>query len=346
MARSQKKNIIKLHYDKIIVVVVLLALLLSLVSLINRSSSQRKNEESFNVKLEALKPVYENAETLGSDLFSATLNALENPYVIGTGIVLVAAERAACIACGLPIKLDEKLCPFCNTKQPDGSVATDWDSDKDGMPDSWEKLHGLNPLDRLDASGDLDKDNFTNLEEFLAGTSPIDPKSRPPLIDFLKAEKIDAIRFPYVLKSKSSLGGGGYSFQLNEGASRTYFVEIGDEVNKSGFKAVSFTNTMAVVKTQGMPDRTKEVIVLKLVSGEDEVELVEGGGSVLNSFEVTLICEKERDAEPIIVKQKEDFTFDGEKYTVVRVLKNDKTEKGIVVIRNESTKREIRIPSL
>ncbi len=346
MARSQKKNIIKLHYDKIIVVVVLLALLLSLAFLIKLSSSQRTNEATFNMKLQALRPDYENAEGLGSDLFQATQAALEKPYTIGTASVLVAAERAACIACGLPIKLDEKICHFCNTQQPDGSVAADWDSDKDGMPDSWEKLYGLNPLDPLDASGDLDKDNFTNLEEFLAGTNPTDPKSRPPLIDFLKAQKINAIRFPYELKSKSSLGSGAYSFQINEGTSRTYFIKIGDEVNKSGYKAVSFTNTMVAVKTKGMADRMKEVIVLKLSNGEDEVELIEDGGPVWNSFEVTLICEKERGAEPIIVKQREAFTFDGEKYTMVRISKNDSSGDGIVVIRNESTQREIKIPKL
>lgn len=346
MARSQKRNIIKLYYDKIIVVVVLLVLLLSLAFLINLSNSQRNNEESFNSKLESLQPDYPNAETLNSTLYADTLSALEKPYSMGTGSVLVAAERVACVICGWPIKLDEKICPYCNAKQPDGVVDPNWDSDKDGLPDAWEKLYGLNPLDPLDASGDLDKDNFTNLEEYKAGTDPTDPKSRPPLIDFLKAEKIDAIRFPYALKSKSSIGGGGYSFQINEGASRTYFIKIGDEVNKSGYKAVSYTNKTVVVKTQGMPDRTKEVIVLKLANGDDEVELVEGGGPVWNSFEVTLICEKDRGAEPIIVKQKENFVFDGDTYTVVRISRGDSAGKGVVIVRNESTQREIRITGL
>ncbi len=346
MARSQKRNIIKLHYDKIIVVVVLLVLLLSLAFLINLSSSQRDNEESFNVKLENLKPDYANAKALEPELFQATLAALETPYLMGTGSVLVAAERMSCIACGWPIRLDEKICHFCNTKQPDGVVDPGWDSDKDGMPDTWEKLYGLNPLDALDAAGDVDKDNFTNLEEFSAKTSPVDSKSRPPLIDFLKAEKIDAIKFPYTLKSKSSLGGGGYSFQINEGASRTYFIKIGDEINKSGYKAVSYTNKLVVVKTNGMADKTVEKIVLKLTNGEDEVELLEGGEPVLNRFEVTLICEKDRGADPIVVKQKENFVFDGEKYTVVRISKGDGTEKGVVVVRNESTLQEIRITAL
>lgn len=346
MARSQRTNIIKLHYDKIIVVVVLLALLLSLACLISLSSSQRDNEASFDAKLESLKPDYETAASLDSELFDATLTALKKPFEMGTNSLLIAAERVSCIVCGWPIKIDDDICRYCNAKQPTGIVEAGWDSDKDGMSDSWEQQYSLNPLDPLDAAGDLDRDNFTNLEEKVAGTDPADPKSRPPLIEFLKADKIDAIQFPYALKSKSSIGGGAYSFQLNDRSGRTFFVKIGDEVNKSGYKAVSFTNKLVVVKTSGMADKTKDLAVLKLSNGQDEVELQETGGFVWNSFEVTLICEKDREAKPIVVKQREGFTFDGEQYTVVRISKGDSSGKGVVVVRNESTQREITVPGL
>jgi len=52
------------------------------------------------------------------------------------------------------------------------------DDDNDGMPDSWEIAHGLNPLVN-DAHLDKDGDGFTNLREYLAGTNPNDPKSVP-----------------------------------------------------------------------------------------------------------------------------------------------------------------------
>lgn len=41
------------------------------------------------------------------------------------------------------------------------------DSDNDGMPDSWEKTHHLNPKNAADASKDRDGDGYTNIEEFL-----------------------------------------------------------------------------------------------------------------------------------------------------------------------------------
>lgn len=45
------------------------------------------------------------------------------------------------------------------------------DTDGDGMPDGWEVTHGLDPR-RNDANEDKDFDFLSNLEEYLAGTSP------------------------------------------------------------------------------------------------------------------------------------------------------------------------------
>lgn len=41
------------------------------------------------------------------------------------------------------------------------------DSDHDGIPDDWEKAHGLNPNDPSDGNGDLNRDGYTNLEKYL-----------------------------------------------------------------------------------------------------------------------------------------------------------------------------------
>lgn len=49
------------------------------------------------------------------------------------------------------------------------------DFDGDGMPDDWEKAHGLNPNDPTDAIADLNGDGYTNIEDFING---LDPRSK------------------------------------------------------------------------------------------------------------------------------------------------------------------------
>jgi pectate lyase len=41
------------------------------------------------------------------------------------------------------------------------------DSDDDGMPDAWERRHGLDPHDAADGATDRNRDGYTNLEEYL-----------------------------------------------------------------------------------------------------------------------------------------------------------------------------------
>ncbi|MCD6383737.1 MAG: right-handed parallel beta-helix repeat-containing protein, partial [Thermoplasmata archaeon] len=49
------------------------------------------------------------------------------------------------------------------------------DYDEDGMPDVWERQHGLDPKDPSDAENDTDNDGLTNIQEYLNGTDPKNP---------------------------------------------------------------------------------------------------------------------------------------------------------------------------
>ena len=59
----------------------------------------------------------------------------------------------------------------------------DKDSDRDGMPDDWERSRGLNPSSGSDANRDRDGDGYTNIEEYLDSVvrrvSPAQSSRRP-----------------------------------------------------------------------------------------------------------------------------------------------------------------------
>lgn len=55
---------------------------------------------------------------------------------------------------------------------PSPTVGPETDSDADGMPDLWEKEHGLNPNDPKDAKSDIDVDKLVNLDEYKYKTDP------------------------------------------------------------------------------------------------------------------------------------------------------------------------------
>ncbi|CAM4172870.1 M4 family metallopeptidase [Pseudoalteromonas byunsanensis] len=61
---------------------------------------------------------------------------------------------------------------FIDNLNISGVESNSQDSDEDGMPDSWETTHGLDPNDASDAASDSDGDNLTNLEEYNNSTDP------------------------------------------------------------------------------------------------------------------------------------------------------------------------------
>jgi cell division protein FtsN len=68
----------------------------------------------------------------------------------------------------------------------DGDGTPDYqddDDDGDGMPDTWELQYSLDPLDASDATVDSDRDDFTNLEEYLGddGLPGGDDSSNPKI---------------------------------------------------------------------------------------------------------------------------------------------------------------------
>jgi len=122
-----------------------------------------------------------------------------------------------------------------NLVEPKASEALD--TDNDGMPDEWETQYGLDPNDSTDAQKDLDRDSYSNLDEYAGGSDPKDSNSFPGA---LKLRVLNIYRkgilvnfFGYI-----NLPDGSFQMQINWGK-RTSFLKVGQSIR--GFKIIDFS---------------------------------------------------------------------------------------------------------
>ncbi|MCC6154559.1 MAG: SUMF1/EgtB/PvdO family nonheme iron enzyme [Candidatus Hydrogenedentes bacterium] len=71
------------------------------------------------------------------------------------------------------------------------------DADNDGMPDDWETKYNLNATQASAPDSDVDKDGYTDLEEFLNETNPREPEKSctvdAPFFRFLQTRAIELV---------------------------------------------------------------------------------------------------------------------------------------------------------
>ena len=98
---------------------------------------------------------------------------------------------------------------------PTPPIAGGGDTDGDGMPDSWEQMHGL-IVGVNDAGSDADGDGMTNLQEYLAGTDPQSVASRLTVAISLTPANSARLQFAassnvsYTLQHRVSVGAGAW----------------------------------------------------------------------------------------------------------------------------------------
>ncbi len=237
MSMRRMGSWLKRTYDRIIASVVLLALFVSLILLAVYAQLLKGRQEAFDNELKGLVPKHADAQPVDISRFTSGHQTLNEPMQIGewTLRLLTPELRVSCVNCERPIPYAATNCSFCKTLQPESTP--DVDKDDDGMFDTWETEHGLNPLDPEDANTDADRDGFSNKDEYLFKTDPQAPASHPSALAKVTVETITPIPFDLIFKSISRVAGKAlYQINLRKDG-RTYFAAVGDAVE--GFKIVA-----------------------------------------------------------------------------------------------------------
>ncbi len=110
-------------------------------------------------------------------------------------------------------------------------------------------------------SRDFDQDGFTVLEEFLAGTNPVDPESHPPF--WLKIRMKQYNEIPFRIQFTSRSGETIFVETLDVANSPTQFLRVEDDVQGTNYRVKEL-----MVKTEPHPDLGFDVDVSEVVFEE------------------------------------------------------------------------------
>jgi len=133
-------------------------------------------------------------------------NSLRRLVLVGVSLVLVSGcQKKEAPAAQVAQEAESKLPPQEQvTPAPVAASANISQADKDAY-EAWFKKYHLDLNDPAMLDADPDGDGFSNREEFLANTDPLDPNSHPPYppdpARFLRVKEYNEARLPLTLES-------------------------------------------------------------------------------------------------------------------------------------------------
>ena len=153
------------------------------------------------------------------------------------------------------------LTPEQIAKLAAGAKPTDLviDTDKDGIPDDWEKQYGYNPNDAADAKSDFDKDGFDNLAEYTAGTDPKD-LTPPTLVGAAASASGTTLTITFSEKVDPVTAGNVANYSVSPALAVTAAVVKGNTVTLTTAKQ-TLDGTEYTVSVSNVQDLSKKTIV-------------------------------------------------------------------------------------
>ncbi len=133
------------------------------------------------------------------------------------------------------------------------------DTDKDGIPDDWEKQYGYNPNDAADAKSDFDKDGFDNLAEYNAGTDPKD-LTPPTLVSAAAAASGTTFTIVFSEKVDAVTAGATANYAITPALAVTGVAVKGNTVTLTTAKQ-NLNGTEYTIAVSNVQDLSKQTIV-------------------------------------------------------------------------------------
>jgi hypothetical protein len=141
------------------------------------------------------------------------------------------------------------------------------------VPNEWFLKNGLETaiLESDALTQDPDKDGFSNLDEYLGKTDPLNPQSHPSYLTKLRLKKF--VKVPFRLKFEAYDEG---SFQINTVDVRqpTQFVKLGELIAGTKYKAIKFEKKSVLNPNTGVDRDVSELTVEHTESGLQVVLVV------------------------------------------------------------------------
>lgn len=365
IAGGTKKNFLAAHYEWIAIAVAVLALVgagLFAMGVFGDDPEACAEEAAsrYSRTVAAGETGVKTADLSDYTRVSALLDSKKVPHLTdidAAGSFLASAAHVFCGHCHRPMSSDAKVCPFCNkepivVEKPVEIV----DTDADGIPDEWEKLNGLDPNDPADASLDKDGDEFTNLEEFLAQTDPSDKNDHPDYFESLSLQlPLAETKLPFFFEKVMQIP-SGYRFYFRDPVAKNdygkrglqYTPLAGEEIGKTGYTVVSYTEKSETVKLQAAAGeqalaKTKDVSFATIERKSDKRRFdLRVGNSKLIAVDVQakLVYTRGESSKEFNVVKGSTIEFGGAKYIVKSI---DSVGKGAKVALADSILGKIRV---
>ena len=214
--------------------------------------------------------------------------------------------------------------------------ATD-DPQQNAAFEAWFKKYGLDLNDPKMLDADADGDGFSNRDEFLAGSNPLDPESRPGIHKTIRLKEYVEVKLPIILRSVED--GTAQIERLDEGGGKTEKVRAGQTLRGSSLK-------VARVEARVDTDKHGEKVDLSQVVLDDPATrerhvLVKDLPVKTAATSATLVSVDGKTT--LKVKEGETFVWPGETGASYKVLELREDQ---VVVKQVETGATLTIPKL